>query len=394
MLARVALAPSAYAPHRGGVEEVAATLAGRFTGCGIGVSVTTMRWPKTLARRDRIDGIPVRRQLFRAHMGGARRRAVATVSHPVSLASLVAHYRAFAPTVVNIHCVSPAAQFHRQAAKILGIPLVVSVHGELKMDASQIYQREPRMQRILERCLADADAITACSEHALAELEDGFGSSLGGRAVVIHNGIDAGAFSGADPARRGRPYVFAVGRHVPQKGFDTLIDAYARTRLADRGIQLVLAGQGPDTAALRQLADELGLGAHVDFVGRTERAQTASLMRGARAVAVPSRQEPFGIVALEAMAAGTPLVASRVGGLPEFVEDGTNGVLVPVADADALARALVRLLDDGPLTTRLIEGGRRSADRHGWSRATNAYLATYQGAVRHHRAKAGRRTPL
>lgn len=387
MIERVALAPSAYAPHRGGVEEVVAQLADALSGRGTEVSVTTMRWPKTLPRHDRVEGIPVRRQLLRAHIGDPRRRVVAAVAHPLSLADLLAHYRRFRPDVVNVHCVSHAAQFHRQAAKLLRIPFVVSVHGELTADADQIFERQPGMRALLRRCLDDADAVTACSRGALRDLEGWYGSRFGERASVIHNGISRVAFEDANPAERARPYVFAVGRHVPQKGLDILIEAYARTALRERGVELVLAGTGNLTQELERLAEDVGATGTVWFVGQTERAETASLMRGAVAVALPSRQEAFGIVALEAMAAGTPLIASRVGGLPEFVEDGINGLLVPPGDVYSLSAALDRVTADHALADRLVAGGRATVNGRDWVQVTDAYTDVFRRAIEHRRGR-------
>lgn len=383
----VAIAPSSYWPHRGGVEEVAAHLAAEFAAAGSDVTVVSMRWPKSLPRHEMVDGVPVRRQVFRAQVGSIRQRAVAMVSHPLSLASLVAHYRRTHPAVINVHCVSYSASYHAQAAKILGIPLVVSLHGELTMDADGVFQHSASARRILRRCLDQAAAVTACSQATLDEAEAWFGKPFSRDAAVIHNGVDVDLFRHAEPARHPRPYVFAVGRHVPQKGFDNLIEAF--TGVARRGaeLDLILAGDGPETGHLNRLAASSPVSGRVRFVGRTERGETASWMRGARAVAVPSRQEPFGIVALEAMAAGVPLVATRVGGLPEFVHDGSNGLLVESGDVAGLAAALGTVTAHHEARHRLTSQAARDVEDFRWPARTQAYLDVYDVA-------AARRNPM
>ncbi len=382
LIERVALAPSAYAPHRGGVEEVAAQLGKTLSARGVEVDVTTMRWPKSLPRTEVVDGLSVRRQVFRAHLGGARRRVIAAMSHPVSLAALIAYYRSFKPDLVNIHCVSPAAQFHLQACKILRIPLVVSVHGELTGDATGLYQREPKMRAILRSCLAHADAVTACSQVALDEVKDWYEDEIEEPTSVVHNGVDVSIPTGVPPQQR-RNYLFAVGRHAPQKGFDVLIDAFANANLGDSGVDLIIAGEGSDTELLRAQVRECRLNSYVQFVGPTNRLETAEFMRGALAVAMPSRREAFGIVALEAMAAGVPLIASRVGGIPEFVTDGENGLLVPPDDVSALADALKRITADASLGSRLAASGASTVRRLSWEHAADNYQRVYSAALEH-----------
>src|SRR5205823_3341202 len=152
--------------------------------------------------------------------------------------------------------------------------------------------------------------------------------SLGARGVVVHNGVSVADFD-APPKAAGSRHVLAIGRLVHEKGFDILLRAYALARQqAEFDLRLVVAGDGPERPRLESLAAELELGAHVEWLGPTPRSAVPARFRDASIVCVPSRQEPFGIVNLEAMAGGVPLIAARVGGVPEIVEDGVNGLLV------------------------------------------------------------------
>ena len=138
----------------------------------------------------------------------------------------------------------------------------------------------------------------------------------------------------------------------------------------------MVAGGGPERSALERLARELGV--DVSFVGAVGRARLVELMRGADLFAFPSRYEAFGIALLEAMAAGTPAVAARVGGIPEFANDGENALLVPPDDEDALAAALTRLASDDALCERLAAGGRARAAELSWARIAPRYVNLYR----------------
>jgi glycosyltransferase involved in cell wall biosynthesis len=392
---RVLLAPSAYAPSLGGVEELTAKLARTLVAEGVESQVSTMRWPRGLPACEIVDGVEVRRHPFRAREGTIWRQAVAVATAPSTQARLTAQIRGFAPDVIHVQCVSIGAGPHWAAAKKLGIPLVATLQGELTMDASHVYQRSPKLRALLRDLLTNADAVTACSRHTLEEAEEWFGARIG-RGRVIYNGVDVGELRSAEPMRHPRPYVFAIGRHVVQKGFDVLIEAHARQGSSARGgaaseqrsatawssdgrggTDLVLAGEGPETPALRELAGRLGVADSVRFLGRADRAATARWFRGASAFVLASRHEPFGIVTLEAMAAGVPVVATRVGGVPEFVHDGENGLLVEPDDAGAIAAALDRLAGDPGLSSGLVAHAGEDVEAFAWTRIAAQYQEVY-----------------
>ena len=129
---------------------------------------------------------------------------------------------------------------------------------------------------------------------------------------------------------------------------------------------LLLAGDGPERAALEQLARDLKLGEKVKFLGRAERPVAVSLFKGCSFFVLPSRLEPQGIVNLEAMACGKAVIASKVGGVPEIVLDGETGLLFPGEDVAALANALTRMADDAALRARMGAAGRARAETLDW----------------------------
>lgn len=149
------------------------------------------------------------------------------------------------------------------------------------------------------------------------------------------------------------PLILALGRHHANKAFDVLLHALARVP----GAVLWLAGEGPERPSLERLADELGVRSRVRFLGWRE--DVAALLAAADLCVIPSRHEPFGNVALEAWASGVPLVAAAAAGPAGLLNDGDDGLLVPVDEPEALAVAIQRLVGDDALRGRLAAAGQR-----------------------------------
>lgn len=191
--------------------------------------------------------------------------------------------------------------------------------------------------------------------------------------TTIHNGIDPGPYEDAAPAPLGLPEgsvaVGFVGRLVVEKGLPELAAAWRRVAPDRPHLHLVIAGVGKYEEEFRRL---LGDAPRVHWLGF--RRDVAAVMKALDLVVVPSWREPFGIVALEAMAAGRPVLATRAGGLAEVVADGETGRLVPPRDAEALATALDELASDPELGRRLGRAGReRVRERFSEERMVDAY---------------------
>jgi D-inositol-3-phosphate glycosyltransferase len=274
-----------------------------------------------------------------------------------------------------------------------GVPVLQMFHtlGRLKNGAARRpADLEPAL-RIEEetRIVGAADRVVAANAVERADLLWSYAADPG-RIATIPCGVDTELFAPGDPAAAraalgldDRPLVLYVGRIAPIKGLETLLDAVGRARAAGSDLRLLIVGGEADEpvdgheAALRRRVATLDLADVVRFVG----AQPQDVLRryyvAADVTVLPSYYESFGMVALEAMACGSPVLASRVGGLTTTVRDGVTGVLVPEGDSGVLAERLVGLLDDPALRWRLGREGVRWAAQHRWPCVAEAVCREY-----------------
>jgi glycosyltransferase involved in cell wall biosynthesis len=273
-----------------------------------------------------------------------------------------------------------------EAAWPLNIPVVQTFHALGVVKRRHQGERDtspPARQDVERRLLADVDRVVATCTDEVFELVR-LGADVD-RVKVVPCGVDLGHFcpdGPAEPRTPGLARLVVVSRLVERKGVGNVVSALAEVP----GAEVVIAG-GPDAAELprneearrlMRLADRAGVADRVRLLGRVERADLPALLRSADAVVCVPWYEPFGIVALEAMACGVPVVASAVGGLVDTVVDGVTGVHVPPRSPRHLAETLRCLLADPVLRRRLgTAGARRARSRYGWNRVAGSTLAVY-----------------
>lgn len=383
----IAILASSFHPNLGGVEELVRQLAKTQIGRGDRTLVCTNRWPRNLPARETFDGLPLRRFKFRLPTTPGFVTWAAGALGPLAQGALRRELRRHRTEVVHVQCVGPNAHYALRASEHFGLPLVVTLQGELTMDPDQVFRRYSFVRSLLHRSLAAADVITACSKRTLDDAERFHGRPFGDRARVIFNGASPEDFARAPRFVHPRPFVLALGRLVPEKGFDMLLTAMACDRL--RSHDVVLAGAGPETSNLRRLVLQLGLADRAHLLGHTDRATTAALFNGADFVVVPSRaDEGLPVVCAEALAAGRPCIGTAVGGVPEAIVDGETGLLVPRGDVEALRRAIELLVRNADLRARMAAASRRRAERFSWETIAGQYDAAYRDAIRRRASRA------
>jgi glycosyltransferase involved in cell wall biosynthesis len=232
------------------------------------------------------------------------------------------------------------------------------------------YLKAPLQIALGRLTAAVADLVFAPSAATAAELERDYGAAP----VAVVPNATGGLATGAGAGRSGQHgwggegedgdtgYLLFVGRLRLRKGVEVLLHALARLAREGVDLRLKVAGDGEHRGAVERTVAELGLGEQVELLGRCDAGRIAALLGGARALAVPSIYEGMPLVVLEAMAAGLPVVASRVAGIPEVVVDGETGWLVPPEEPAALAAALAALLADPAEAARRGAAGRRRVE--------------------------------
>jgi phosphatidylinositol alpha-mannosyltransferase len=274
--------------------------------------------------------------------------------------------RAFRPDVVHLHePLSPGA--HTAALIGTDLPAVGTFHASYPGRNGWYETFRLPLGKMVDRLAVR----TAVSEEAQRNVE----STFGGTCEILPNGIEVEMFAEADPWPAPRPAILFVGRHERRKGLGVLLDAFA---MLDRDAELWVAGVGPETDALarREIPS-------VTWLGRITEGEKARRFRGATIACFPSTEgESFGVVLLEAMAAGTPTVASDLTGYRHVARADREAVLVRPGDAAALRDALRRVLDEDALRGALTEAGHRRAAEFSMTRLAEAFVDRYVSIAR------------
>ena len=306
------------------------------------------------------------------------RRGIAPAADALSLVRLVRVIRKMRPDVLHAHS-SKAGFLARVAGAVCRVPVVYTPHVfPFLMSCGT---RSRRLYRLLERGVRGATAaVIAVSEEEVREaLRLGYARD---RVFLIRNGVvpcEAGAVAVQE---KGALRVGFFGRLAPQKGPDILLEAASAVAAHLPQVSFVVTGEGELGGALRAQAETLQLTASVKFKGACPQEETVARMREMDVVVVPSRWEGCPYVVLEAFQAGVPLVASAVGGVPDLVRNGVNGVLVAPEDAEALSDALLGLLRDPQKRRALAEQGRKDAGLCGVDAMAKAVGGVYRQIAR------------
>lgn len=374
---RVMMVVRLFHPWIGGTERQAHKLAAALIDRGVDTTIVTGRWFRGTARDEVLDGVPVHRNHTLWEFFGIR--GLRKFGGYLYMATLLWYLwrRRDRYDVIHVH----GLNYHTFAAVIagrrLGRPVVAKLANSGR--ASDILKmREDRQLALAHRMLPTAltcDRFVALNPAVVSELlAAGVPRE---RIVTLTNGVDTGRTPRPHDALSDPAQILYVGRLHPQKGLDTLVQAFAllRARLP-QPVVLRLVGEGPAEQEVRRLAYELGVADLVDLAGRRE--DVTPDLDGADVFVLPSRVEGLSNALLEALAAGLPAIVSDIPGNRTVVTDGRTGLMVPVDDAAALASALERLMTDDGLRRRLGTAGRLAVgQRYGFDRVAAQYVDLY-----------------
>lgn len=321
--------------------------------------------------------------------------AVAPLALTASLAALWRLTGQQQYDLIHAHWVLPNGLPAAAVAELRGLPLVVSMHG------SDVFMAEKALPFSLATKLifARSGGITACSSE-LHERALRLGASPTCTQTLPY-GVDTQLFKpDAAAAQRARnllgvgqdvALIVSISRLVYKKGLSYLLEGFAQLASIYPNTMLVLGGYGDLREELEQRAQALGIGAHVCFPGQLSREDAAALMAAADVYVVPSIRDQAGNVdglpnvLLEAMSTACPIVASRLAGIPNVISHELHGLLVPERDANALAQAVARVLDERVFAQRLGAAARqRVLDELTWDCTAERFEGVYRRALRNH----------
>jgi glycogen(starch) synthase len=368
-------------PHIGGVELFAARLLPALRMRGYDISVITDGADPHESRLDEFKGIPIYRVPFhRAQTYGVD--SAATIGKQMAnleqkfvkpllevRARVVEILKMVSPGLVHMNSVYSDTFFYLATATVAPAPLLFSLHGDWPISTTSI----------VERNLTSAAWVTAPSTAVLAKATK-LVKNIGDRSSVVVHGLNPPSLA-PSPLPIDPPRVLCLGRLSPEKGFDLAVSGFASVVNRFPRAQLVIAGDGPERPALEKQITELDLSDSVKLAGWVAPDNVPFLLNTATLVVIPSRAEGFGLVALQAALMARPVVATRVGGLPEVVVNGETGLLVE-PEQQALGEAVCFLLAGPRVAAAMgVEARRFAVNNFGFDRHVNAYDSLYRKII-------------
>ena len=346
-------------PNIGGMEVLAARLLASLRERGHEFLVVAPKNYTELPDNDEFHGIPIRRLPF-------QHTRAPSIDHIADVRAQVVHLkRTFAADLVHINGLGAMGFFHLTTAHAHHARVLVTLHGDWGAQGDSI----------AGQTLRTADWVVGCSAAILQRARQ-ITPAISSRSSVIYNGIDP-AVPAAAPVSE--PRLLYVGRLAHEKGADLAIDAFALLKQELPAARLTVAGDGPLREELEWQATRAGVRGSIDFLGWVVPGRVTQLISEHAVVIMPSRQDSLPLVALEAGAMARPVVAARVGGLPEIIVNEETGVLVDSGDARGFADAAARLLSAPAEATRMGRAARaRVRDSFNWDGHVAAYDALYR----------------
>ena len=327
---------------------------------------------------------------FRAEkLSGGRGLYFAARKNPVTALALVpytlsciAHAilltKKYRPDIIHTHWIIPNGIAGACINTIFKIPHISSIHGtDVTISAGSRV-----LSGLIKIISGKTQSITTNSSFTgkkLSTIIPGYGTF-----TIIPIGIHCEPQGQNPESAKEKNLVLFVGRLIDWKGVNTLVSSMKKVKTATGSTRLVIIGDGPERERLKTLAKELELEDVITFTGRLSATELMDYYSRAAVFVLPSvtvnnQTEGLGVVLLEAMASGIPVIGSNTGGIPDIIEDKVNGLLVPPGDPDALAEAIIRILEDRDLADRFREAGLETVKgRFSWDKISDQFIEVYR----------------
>jgi len=359
---RVLFWSATFLPYLGGVEVLGRELLLALRDRGYELIVVTRQDSLDLPRNDEFAGIPIKRFPFRQALESGDPERI--LEEQGRLARLK---RDFGPDLINIYHPGTDIYFHMVTRAAAQVTELAVLHFALPPEVL-------RAGSLMRQWLVSTAWVAACSASVLTDTRREVPE------IVPRSSVLYGSLPTPPIAPRSldfnAPRLVCIGRMIHEKGFDVALEAFRSVLDRFPEARLVIAGDGPLRLELERRSAELGLMAQVDFMGWVIPDRVPALINEATIVVMPSRQEHFGLVALQAAQMERPIVATRVGGLPEIVLHGETGLLVPPGESEPVAKAITDLLDHPDSAVRMGRAARRWVEqRFQWDAYVEAYDA-------------------
>jgi glycogen(starch) synthase len=359
---RILFWSSTFWPNIGGVEVLAARLLPALRTRGYEFTVITPKSHSAVPDQEKYQGIPIHRFSFTNDSAPCiidyvmeMREKIIKLKHTVD------------PDLIHVNAVGRSDFFHLLTKNAYAAPFLVTLHG----------QWENQIAPIVEHTLRNADWVAGCSA-AILDRGRQLVPEIVSRSSVIYNGVEIPPLV-SRPLPFDPPRILCLGRLAPEKGFDLAVTAFASIIRRFPRARLIIAGNGEARAELEEQATKERINHAVEFMGSVAPANIPGLINDATLVLLPSRRDSFPLVALEAAAMARPVVATRVGGLPEIVMHQETGLLVTPEDTTGMADAIGFLIDNPGAAIRMgIAAQKRAATVFSWKYHVDAYDALYQ----------------
>ena len=228
--------------------------------------------------------------------------------------------------------------------------------------------------------MKEADCVLSNSDYLLCQAKK-ICPEIAVKSRTIANGIDLKRFEITDEYVNNSKYILSIGNFSFNKGFDVLIKAFNMVHCKYQDLKLLIIGEGSGKTECEKIASEFGISDSVKFLGRKEFLKIPMFLSGCEIFVLPSRKEAFGMVLLEAMAVGKPIVATSVGGVPEVVKERENAILVEPDSPGNLAEGIIKLIDNPDLIKQFGNKSKEIVKDFTWDKIVDKYIDVYKSLI-------------